>query len=96
MNAGKTGSVERATYLREHVRGRRAAFRQHKEQIGCQRCGYAACGWALDYHHPGEKGFHIRADNWRTERGKREMERCILLCSNCHAEEHFKEMQDGW
>lgn len=60
----------------------------------CQKCGYNKCVDALQFHHrnPSEKEFSISANrhviSW--EKLKIELEKCDLLCANCHAEEHFK------
>lgn len=64
----------------------------------CQRCGYDKCIDAFDFHHknPMEKDDTIK-NLW----GKtwpvilKEIEKCILLCSNCHRELHWKERQDA-
>lgn len=57
----------------------------------CVICGYARCVRALVFHHldPMEKDFgvgtgHCRA--WDTLR--RELDKCVLLCGNCHDEVH--------
>lgn len=61
----------------------------------CERCPYNKCIAALDFHHldPKEKDFGI-ADNGHTrswEKIKQELDKCIMLCANCHREEHAKE-----
>lgn len=58
----------------------------------CQMCGYDKCIAALEFHHldPTKKDFtiansgHIRSFNNIIP----ELDKCILLCSNCHREEH--------
>jgi hypothetical protein len=55
----------------------------------CAICGYSRCAAALHFHHldPATKRFNVRGghtpslDRLREEAGK-----CVLLCSNCHAE----------
>jgi hypothetical protein len=58
----------------------------------CVRCGYADCQQALCFHHrdPAEKEFSIGEGNkiWRLEQAIKEIEKCDLLCLNCHAEVH--------
>ena len=56
----------------------------------CQRCGYDRCVNALDFHHvnPEEKEFQISKDIHSWERMKSELDKCVLLCSNCHRELH--------
>lgn len=58
----------------------------------CEKCGYSKCNGALQFHHrdPKSKEFGI-ADYGYTrswERTQKELDKCMLLCSNCHAEEH--------
>lgn len=59
----------------------------------CERCGYDKCIAALDFHHldPKEKDFGI-ADKGNTrafDKIKIELDKCIMLCANCHREEHY-------
>jgi len=55
---------------------------------GCAICGYDKCINALDFHHtnPKDKKFNLNIKNiGRT--GKTiigEVNKCILLCANCH------------
>lgn len=63
----------------------------------CERCGYNKCEAALQFHHlnPEEKDFTISHINpgqeFNLEKLYKEVDKCILLCANCHAEEHYKE-----
>jgi GH18 family chitinase len=45
---------------------------------------------ALSFHHEGEKEFGIGAKGYTRswEKVKAELDECILVCSNCHAEIH--------
>lgn|SRR5882724_6084317 len=66
----------------------------------CQKCGYNKCQAALEFHHlkPEEKDFAIsRCKNNSFEKVKKELDKCILICSNCHKEEHWfqKDGADG-
>lgn len=56
----------------------------------CVKCGYNKCITALQFHHedPNEKDFSISGKSWSFERLKKEVDKCILLCSNCHTELH--------
>lgn len=58
----------------------------------CERCGYCKCNSALTFHHldPSQKDFGIggRGENKSWEKTKAELDKCIMLCANCHAEEH--------
>lgn len=58
---------------------------------GCQTCGYNKCNSALVFHHldPTKKEFTISGWHGRSMLAlKKEVDKCILLCHNCHAEEH--------
>lgn len=65
----------------------------------CQRCGYSGCQAALDFHHrnPEEKDFSLcKKYGCRklNDRIKKELDKCDLLCANCHREEHWA-LSDG-
>lgn len=56
----------------------------------CEKCGYSKCIDALDFHHvdPNEKDFTIGGKSWSFDRLKNEVDKCILVCANCHREIH--------
>ena len=60
----------------------------------CERCGYNKCHVALEFHHlnPDEKDFTISGKSWSFERLKKEVDKCILVCSNCHKEIHYEKI----
>lgn len=61
----------------------------------CQICGYNKCPSALVFHHksPKEKLFGLGHGNvYSWERTKKELDKCVLLCRNCHAELHAAEV----
>jgi hypothetical protein len=58
----------------------------------CQVCGYNKYIGSLDFHHinPEEKDFtiaHIRHYKF-DDLIKKELDKCLLVCSNCHREIH--------
>jgi hypothetical protein len=63
----------------------------------CQKCGYNKCPAAMIFHHPdpNQKDFGISSNGVSRsfEKCKPEIEKCILLCSNCHAETHHEETE---
>jgi hypothetical protein len=71
-------------------------FKQEKKKLKCERCpeSHVAC---LEFHHknPKEKEFAISElvnnRGWSIKRIKIEISKCIVLCSNCHRKEHYKE-----
>jgi transposase len=56
----------------------------------CRVCGYDRCARALHFHHidPAHKLFNLslRGVTRSLEQARAEAQKCILLCSNCHAE----------
>ena len=55
----------------------------------CQICGYSKYPGALDLHHiNGKKSFGISDKGYTRswERTKKELDKCILVCANCHRE----------
>ena len=66
----------------------------------CQKCGYNACIRALEFHHlnPEEKDFGLSAKGLSRDIDylRSEAKKCILLCANCHAEEHDRLFREGY
>jgi 5-methylcytosine-specific restriction endonuclease McrA len=64
----------------------------------CSICGYDKCIDALEFHHinPEEKDFGIAQKGYTRswESVKEELDKCILVCSNCHREIHSKQNKD--
>jgi hypothetical protein len=58
----------------------------------CESCGYSSCVGALEFHHknPAEKDYCVSRKRTFTDEVKLELDKCSLLCSNCHREEHYK------
>ena len=54
------------------------------------QCGYDTCIAALHFHHldPTSKSFHVSQPGVTRllARARAEAGKCVLLCSNCHAE----------
>jgi hypothetical protein len=64
----------------------------------CEVCGYEKSIGALAFHHrdPKEKDFTISAKSYAYERLKKEVDKCILVCSNCHIEIHEEIKNKGY
>lgn len=56
----------------------------------CSVCGYGKCISALEFHHrdPTKKDFGISGTNKSFESIKAELDKCMLVCANCHREIH--------
>lgn len=54
----------------------------------CIICGYNKCPMSMDFHHlnPAEKEFSISGNNISRVRLFRELQKCVLVCRNCHGE----------
>ena len=72
--------------------------RKFKEQCveykggACEKCGYSKCISALEFHHidPSKKDFTLSKlkQNKFDDKIKNELDKCILVCANCHREIH--------
>jgi len=87
--------ADRAKYLIRAVAKRRKKIREMAiEYKGgkCVLCGYDRCSQALEFHHVGNTGkdFGISDKGYTRswERVKKEIDKCILICANCHRELH--------
>ena len=79
---------------RNVISWRRKKKRELVEYKGgrCIKCGYNKCVTAMEFHHMNhkEKDFTISGKSWSFERLKIEVDKCILVCSNCHKEIHYE------
>jgi hypothetical protein len=61
----------------------------------CEICGYDKCIAALEFHHRDHKekefGLAQNGNTFGFEKAKKEADKCILICANCHRELHFEE-----
>ncbi len=66
----------------------------------CSICGYNQCNSALDFHHrnPQDKTYAISnlANRKFDDDLKKELDKCDLLCANCHRELHSKEKDEKY
>ncbi len=88
---------DRRQYLIKAVHKRRKKIRlMAVEYKGgkCQRCGYKKCIEALEFHHtdPTQKDFNISSKGYTRswKRVQEELDKCEIVCANCHREVHAK------
>jgi hypothetical protein len=84
----------RVTELRRETKAKCIEYKGGK----CEKCGYDRCPGVLQFHHlvPGEKDFGIaHSGHSRSfEKCKPELDKCIMVCANCHGEIHAEEHKE--
>jgi hypothetical protein len=92
-------------HAKEHRKASVKRFRQnrklrlleHKGGMKCQCCGYnKPIPDVYEFHHtdPDQKDPNwtkMISNNWRLESMIEEIEKCVVLCANCHREEHASQ-----
>jgi 5-methylcytosine-specific restriction endonuclease McrA len=86
---------DRAEYLKKYVIKRRRVLKakaiEHKGGQ-CLICGYRKTNGALTFHHKNPKtksfGLSARGVTRSWSKVQKELDKCVLLCANCHAEVH--------
>jgi len=86
---------DRRAYIIEGVAKRRKKIRLKAiETLGgkCIKCGYNKYPEVLEFHHrdPAQKEFNISKEGYcmSWEKTYKEIQKCDLLCANCHRELH--------
>ena len=97
LNKAKTWQKKNVEY---YVNYRSNVKRQLVQYKGgkCEDCGYCKdCPSAYHFHHndPTEKEFTLSHRSLSFETAKIEVDKCRLLCANCHAELHDKHYQQS-
>lgn len=81
---------DKVSQYASNTRSRRTDF-VNSLKTPCKKCGEDRL-WVIDFHHkdPSTKEFNIMQERTRKkEEIVLEVEKCICLCRNCHAEFHY-------
>lgn len=86
----KTRFQETNQRLRER---NRKMVNELKSKMGCSRCGWNEDPCGLDFHHTNPKTkkntvAKLSAFSYGTETLNEEINKCVLLCANCHRVTH--------
>ena len=90
-------------FIRQYHKEKRIELKEKALQYKggcCSNCGYDKCNDALEFHHTDEskKRFNISKNIFTSKRWAtilEELDKCILLCSNCHRELHAKNNKES-
>lgn len=86
-------------YVTKAYISRKEKVSEIKAEIGCQKCGEKRT-YCLDFHHkdPSIKEAtiaRITSDNNHFDKIQEEIDKCIVLCANCHREfHHLQKLND--
>lgn len=86
-------------YMKAKYQEKKETVSQIKEQCKCAKCGESR-PYCLDFHHkdPSQKDntiARLTSNTYALSAVFAEIEKCEVLCSNCHREFHYLEERDG-
>ena len=81
----------------KHVKSSRRRLKERLVEYKggkCEICGYDKCITALEFHHVDstKKEFSVCNKIASFDKCKEEVDKCILVCANCHRELHYQEI----
>lgn len=90
----------RQSKIRSRQRKAQAELKEYlteiKKNSKCAICGEDRW-WVLDFHHIKDKKFEVPSLARRgcdVETLKKEIDKCIIICANCHRDLHFRESEE--
>ena len=67
-----------------------AEYMESRGGAKCMSCGYDKCSAALEFHHRDPKEKDPKwSRGWSLPKLKAELDKCDILCANCHREAHW-------
>jgi len=92
----KKSVVKNVIYWRQKAKLKLVDYKGGKCQV--ETCGYHKSVRSLQFHHidSTKKDFTISGKTVSLERMKKEVDKCILVCNNCHGEIHEELDQKGY
>jgi len=86
------------TKSRESKSKAREEFKEFKKNLFCEICGENHPA-TLDFHHknPNEKEIIVSraaGRGWGKQKIQNEIDKCIVLCSNCHRKLHYQHQTE--
>ena len=75
----------------------RRRWHEFKSTLACIRCGENHIS-TLDFHHVDsstkDSAVHKLISNGAYAKALKEIEKCIVLCANCHRKHHYEERKE--
>lgn len=85
-------------YMKKKYQEKKEIIQELKSQCSCAKCGDSR-GYVLEYHHkdPSVKENTIArmtSNNFNLDKVYQEIQKCVVLCANCHREFHYFNNKD--
>lgn len=83
----------------DNIRLTTNAYIQYKQSHPCKDCGFNYPSYMMDFDHVPEKGTKLfgiqeRKSHFLGKTVQQEVEKCDLVCRNCHARRTFLRLQN--
>ena|SRR3989304_3347259 len=94
LKRGKLHTWCKLCFKKDVIQRKQLRKKQAVEYKGgkCEKCEYNKCIWALEFHHKhkSDKEFNLSTlMRYSFEKIKKELDKCNLICANCHRETEF-------
>lgn len=82
--------ISRQKRVRKRDLKQKEKFFNYKQTLSCIKCNDTR-GYVLDFHHkdPSKKENNVSNLVVSPNKLKKEIDKCVILCSNCHREFHY-------